>query len=594
MKTADSDRVRRDSVILAQVVAGISVLSFFFYLQRGDLLLYGDAIAHINIARRVFDSRTPGVLQLGTVWLPLPHLLMVPFLISDRLWQTGIGGSFQSMVAYLVGTMGIFRLVRSALSSASDTHARAAAWMAVVVYALNPNLLYLQSTAMTEPLYLAFFVWAVVYFVEWTQNISRSAEAEDRLCSPLTRCGLCIFAACLTRYDGWFLACAAGFAVVIFSLAQKTKLKKLRLSVVKFLLLAAAGPILWVAYNTIVYRNPMEFATGPYSAKALAEHDVALGHATHPGNHDVQLAFEYFLKSAELNLAPGSWGRVWLVLLVAGILAAARSHFFWPLSLLALPLLFYSLSISYSGVPIFLPLWWPFSFYNIRYGLEMLPAFAVFSGIFLHSVLTTLSSVRVRTTIALAMAVLVVGSYAAVWHQRPVCFQEAWINSRDRIPMDIAVAANLTKLPPNSALLMYTGNHVAALQQAGIPFSRVVNEGNHRPWKSPTDLEGLWERALAKPQKYVDYVVAFEGDAVDLAVNKSGLTSMAVLHSKGQPTATIYWTRRDTSRLGYPTHVIVTRRTPSRQREESAPKATVDRSGALEGASLAEFNSFSR
>ena len=63
----------------------VSVFSFLYYFQRGDVLLYGDAVAHINIARRVFDSKTPGLLQLGTVWLPLPHLLMIPFLISDDL-----------------------------------------------------------------------------------------------------------------------------------------------------------------------------------------------------------------------------------------------------------------------------------------------------------------------------------------------------------------------------------------------------------------------------------------------------------------------------------------------------------------------------
>ena len=34
------------------------------------------------------------------------------------------------------------------------------------MYAANPNLIYMQTTAMGEALYLAFFVWAVVYFSE--------------------------------------------------------------------------------------------------------------------------------------------------------------------------------------------------------------------------------------------------------------------------------------------------------------------------------------------------------------------------------------------------------------------------------------------
>ena len=46
--------------LLAWLATCVSVFSFLFYFQRGDVLLYGDAVAHINIARRVFDSKTPG------------------------------------------------------------------------------------------------------------------------------------------------------------------------------------------------------------------------------------------------------------------------------------------------------------------------------------------------------------------------------------------------------------------------------------------------------------------------------------------------------------------------------------------------------
>src|ERR1700681_388153 len=102
--------------LLAWLATCVSVLSFLAYYQRGDVLLYGDAGAHINIARRVFDSKTPGLLQLGTVWLPLPHLLMIPFLISDEMWQRGVGGSIPSMVAYVFGVIGMFRLMRGVFS----------------------------------------------------------------------------------------------------------------------------------------------------------------------------------------------------------------------------------------------------------------------------------------------------------------------------------------------------------------------------------------------------------------------------------------------------------------------------------------------
>src|SRR5512137_274132 len=121
-----------DIPLLAWLATSVSILTFLFYLKNGEVLLYGDAVAHINIARRVFDSRTPGLLQLGTVWLPLPHLLMIPFLISKSAWQTGVGGSFVSMATYVFSVAGIFRLVRGALTASGRTQftASATAWFA--------------------------------------------------------------------------------------------------------------------------------------------------------------------------------------------------------------------------------------------------------------------------------------------------------------------------------------------------------------------------------------------------------------------------------------------------------------------------------
>src|SRR6266705_1805126 len=163
------------------VMTGLcSLVSFSRYFRHGDVLLYGDAVAHINIARRVFDSRTPGVLQLGTVWLPLPHVLDIPFILNDRLWQTGLGASVPSMIAYVAGTLGVFRLV-SGLAS------RTAAWIAALIYALNPNLIYMQATAMTESLYLALFVWAVVYFSEF---VRQARDDPERGRGSLEKCAI--------------------------------------------------------------------------------------------------------------------------------------------------------------------------------------------------------------------------------------------------------------------------------------------------------------------------------------------------------------------------------------------------------------------
>src|SRR5437588_1255950 len=108
MRERPTSRWDGETAMVAAVASCISLIAFLHFFRRGEILLYGDAVAHLNIARRAFDSRTPGLLQLGTVWLPLPHLLMIPFLLSDRAWQSGLGGSIPSMVAYVSGVLGIF------------------------------------------------------------------------------------------------------------------------------------------------------------------------------------------------------------------------------------------------------------------------------------------------------------------------------------------------------------------------------------------------------------------------------------------------------------------------------------------------------
>jgi len=359
------------------------------------------------------------------------------------------------------------------------------------------------------------------------------------------KCGLCLAAACLTRYDGWFVAGAIGLAVSIAVLRWKGNGKTPWLAFTKFVLLTVAAPALWLGYNAIVYGNPLEFATGPYSARAIEQKSATSGQPGHPGANNLPVAFSYFLKSAELNLAEGGLQKLWVVLLLAGTLIVfVLDRRLWPLLMLWAPLPFYVLSVAYGGVPIFLPVWWPFSFYNARYGMELLPVFAVFTAITSFFALRWTRTRSARIALGLAPVLLLAVSYGFIWRAQPVCYREAWVNSRTRIAMETKLAANLILLPHDSTLLMYLGDHVGALQRAGIPLKRTINEGNHRPWLRPADPEGLWERALADPQHYVDYVVAMDGDAVAVGVQKRDLSSVVVIHTIGQPAATVYWTHR--------------------------------------------------
>ncbi|MGA2960169.1 MAG: hypothetical protein ABSD96_00730 [Candidatus Korobacteraceae bacterium] len=610
----------RDYWLVALCACVASLASFLWFFRHGELLLYGDAVAHINIARRVFDSRTPGLDQLGTVWLPLPHLLSLPFLVNDWMWRSGVGGSIASMIAYVFAVVGVFRLVRGRAS-------RFAAWLAAALLGLNPNLLYMQSTAMTESIFLACVIWAVVYFDEFVRGLGRadsqsgklphsskrslggapaksSCERDSRLPAPrlLERCGMVLAAAMLTRYDGWVLAFVIGCAAVAVIFWKRRQLpqglkptpllvldgaakaaplqrnttqtnslqssslqrnigvtssdharfaapvvSRVRRSLAACLLLCALTPALWLAHNYAINYKPLDWWNGPYSAQAIearSEHDFP-----YPGKHNLGLAAKQFLKAARLNFSSGfaeqrmqpsladmlsEWQTWMLALAVGGTLIAvlSRERRVWAWLLLWIPLPFYASAIAYGSVPVFLPVWWPFSYYNVRYGLELLPAFAVFGAVATEFIVERRAAAPRRRVAAGALVLLLAANYLKVADATPICLREARTNSVSRMRLESQLAAVLAGLPPHSTLLMYSGEYVGALQSADVHLLRVVNETGKM----------IWDAGLSCPAQVADYVVAVNGDPVAQAVarNLRWLEKIAAFSTPGKPDVTVY------------------------------------------------------
>jgi hypothetical protein len=517
-----STKNRRDYLVLLLLTTGVSVTALAFHCRQNAILLYGDAVAHINIARRVFDSRTPGVFQLGTVWLPLPHLLDIPFVANGWLWRSGVGAAIPSMLAYIAGTLGVFRLVQGRAS-------RASAWTAALVYALNPNLIYLQTTAMTEPLYLALFVWTAVYFSEFVREARVPARAGASFAGTwLERCAITLSAAMLVRYDAWFLAVfVLGGAWAVSWRTGLVAVAKRQLLNFSLLPVLAAG--LWLAYNHAFYDNALEFATGPYSSHAIQQRSKTATMPTYPGENSPRDAVLYFLKLTRLNM--GQDKAEYLIFASALVALLAMIYFsrrYWPWALLWIPLPFYVLSIAWGSVPIYFPDWYPFSYYNVRYGLELLPALAVFFALGCEFLSKFFSWYRVGA----AAALLVFLSYYSVWQRSPICLREARVNGGTRMVFEQQLAATLKRLPAGATLMMDCSAYSGALQQAGIPFRRVLRESN----------PPYWEEALAQPAKSADYVVAITGDEVWFAMRRSaeGLKPVAIVGTPGRRSAVIY------------------------------------------------------
>jgi 4-amino-4-deoxy-L-arabinose transferase-like glycosyltransferase len=544
---------RSDFTVVAMFALALTLAAFAWFSERGDILLYGDAVAHINIARRLTDARELGTFQLGTVWLPLPHLLIAPFVAIDGLWRSGVGGSIPSMVAYVLGVAGIFQLVRARAS-------RAAAALAAGIYALNPSLLYMQATAMTESIFLAAVIWSVYYFDSYLRGLSSEPRGET---SPLPswraleRCALCLAAAIFTRYDGWILAFIVGMCAMWVAVRwlrrdpPRREARRLLRSLISALLLLALCPALWLAHNYEINRRPLDWLNGPYSARAIEKRTTQPGAPPYPGKQNVVVAAEYFLKAARMNTGEGWREYLLIVLAAAGVLTLLKhGRRYAAFILLLVPLPFYAWSIAYGSVPIFVPEWWPFSYYNVRYGLELLPAIAAFASLPLwvaegleRPKLVPATAAALWLCVLVAYASSVMGSspraHQRQWERRwmiPICYREAYANSRSRLQLEKQLAAALGNLPSDATIMMYTSDYVGALQLAGIPLQHVTSESS-----------GIfWEAALSAPFASADYVVAVAGDPVDEAVrsNPRGLTLLAVYHTFGKPAVRLYHSSR--------------------------------------------------
>jgi len=181
-------------LFVASIAATIGLAAAIHYHQLGLTLSHYDARGHLIVARRIIDSITPGWQQIGAVWLPLPHLLnMLPVQV-DAFYRSGASAVAISIVSFVVATAAIAWLVHLLTGS------KPAALAAVAVFALNPNLVYLQSTPMTEPLLLALMTAGVAMLMN---------DVEGR---PGT--GIVLALARLPRYEAWPVTYAALAAAV--------------------------------------------------------------------------------------------------------------------------------------------------------------------------------------------------------------------------------------------------------------------------------------------------------------------------------------------------------------------------------------------
>jgi hypothetical protein len=476
-------KTRRLEIPLVVTALAAVSLAALWYVHRMDWTLYNpDAEAHLNIGRRIVDTRTPGYDQIGTAWLPLLHLLTIPLVLRDSLWQSGLAGAIPSAICFVMAGAFLFAAVRRGLRSSVASIA------ALGVFALNPNLLYLQSTPMTEAVFfgaLAALLYFTILFRDTRSLLAASAA------------GVAALAASLTRYEGWFLL---PFAAVYLWIAGGRRI----VPTILFCAIAGLGPAWWFAHNYWVYGDALAFYNGPWSAIAIYQRAIDQGVARYRGDHDWPQAALYYATAAWLCA-----GTTPVLLGAAGLAGIFRARTFWPAIFLSLPPIFYVWSMHSSGTPIYVPNLWPNSYYNTRYGLAVLPLLS-----FCAAALVLLAPKRFRVAAAIAIPCAAL----LPWLLRPtpdnwICWKESQVNSVARRAWTREAAAFLAANYKRGDGILTAHGVAGVLRTAGIPLRESLN----------IDNPGIWEITCERPDLFLheEWVIALAGDAADTAVTKT-------------------------------------------------------------------------
>jgi hypothetical protein len=206
--------------------------------------------------------------------------------------------------------------------------------------------------------------------------------------------------------------------------------------------------------------------------------------------------------------------------------------------LLWVPLPFYIYSVAYGSVPIFIPQLWPHSYYNARYGMEMLPALAVYGAlageqldVWMRGKTAGWAKVGARLWQPTAMLLCVANSIAMMYFI-PLVLKEGMVNAATRQALESSIAFELEQMPQNVPVMMALSAHVGAVQTAGRSLIGMVSENDSQSF----------DAALKDPAHSAAYVIAIAGDPVSKAVQEhpEGLKELSVICTTGQPCARVY------------------------------------------------------
>lgn len=465
------------AVGVLSLIAGVVVLLWSY--AHNYVLAYNDAQSHLKIARRVIDNRTPGFVQLGTVWLPVPHVMMLPFIWINTLWHTGLAGSFVGLFCLVITAVALFATMKLLTGRALI------GWAAVIVLLTNPSWMYIQTTALTEPVLLMSMTAASYFLIRWVKDGAERA-------TTLFVAGSLAALAVGSRYDGWVFAIACAVLVAITVAIRTHNAQRMEGYTLAYAVVPLYAMGLWLLYNWIYFGDPLSFQRSAFSA-AFAQIDFeAKGLLPTKGNLIMSLSV-YNWDLLDVN------GWVMTVLTVVGILvylAVTRFKYDSIVTYSFLSTYVFNVAALYLAQSIvYVEQVEPIQVFNVRYALPLLPGTAVFVAYLFHRISLRLGNLIGITLFALVL-VLQGAQWVPGWPETSVkVLQEGLGNQRGSL--SVRQVANYLNKNYDGGGLLVDDSKSTVLTIANINIREYI----------ATFSGKLWFQCLIDPTPYARYVI---------------------------------------------------------------------------------------
>jgi hypothetical protein len=475
------------------IVVGLALLAGAIYTaivyQYGLTMIFVDQNSHINIARQVFDSMTPGASQVG-FWPPLLHVIMaIPVYVSDFLFVTGLGSAVSIVPFLAMGAYFVYKLTYL------YTENRMLGFLASLLFFTNPYILYYSVTPMMETLFVAN-LFGVAYFLGAWMKIGSFKY--------IFGAGVFTALASLSRFEG--LVLLPLIVIIIFYWAWRSGMErhKIEAMLIMYALVAATGYIAIMAYGAIFAGNPLEFATGAWSAQAQQADMVLLS------KNSLLESFRVLTASAIYMIGlPQVFFSLVAFILVFIITPTVRRLQIFSISLVLLsPFVMILLSLYSGNTVIYLPEFPPeYTFFNERYGLSLLP-FAVFISVMLAGA-TLFDKFKgrqrlVQHALAWPVVLILVASnlvffYDVTFIQRFAVLEESVGNSAHENGDHAEIGSVLSREYDHGQILITRALHNFVIPSAGLPIRNYIHESNYR----------YYDQALEEPWLFARFVVMY-------------------------------------------------------------------------------------